>query len=208
MRKVLLIVPTVLLASLLLTAPLPSVQAQAVPTLSYLLIGETIGTRQTFAPERLLVPQLPIQLVVTFHNNDTLLDHTFTMNDENGTVRINTGVVRPGENVTVNFTVTSMTRVTFNGTSFTPEAGPDGILFYCIPHRGEGVVGQGMVGQIVLASVQQTPVVEKGILLRAYWIGIIGIAATLLWIVISYFVIKSSSRHFSDHREHVRKGLP
>jgi len=50
--------------------------------------------------------------------------------------------------------------------------------------------------------------VEKGILLRAYWIGIIGIAATLLWVIISYFLIKSSSRHHTDHREHVRKGLP
>jgi hypothetical protein len=64
-----------------------------------------------------------------------------------------------------------------------------------------------MQGRIVLAS-EQAPEAEKGILLRAYWIGIIGIAATLGWVGVSYFVIKSSSRHFTDHREHVRRGLP
>ena len=184
-------------------------RAQAlIPTFSVDVIGETNGTRQTFVPERLLIPQVPIHLAVTFHNNETVMQHTFTMNDENGTQQIDTGNVDPGQNVTLSFTVDTMTRITFNGTSFTPEAGPDGILFYCIPHRGTGVVGQGMVGQIILASVQQGGTPEKGILLRAYWIGIIGIAAMLLWVVISYFLIKSSSRHFTDQREHVRKGLP
>ena len=207
MRKLVLIIPAILLAPLLLAASFPTARAAEVPMLSYVVLGQTNGTRQVFGPERLIVPQLPIQLVVKFHNNDTMV-HSFTMNDENGTVRVNTGTLNPGQNRTVNFTVTSLTRITFNGTSFTAEAGPDGILFYCIPHRGTGVVGQGMVGQIILASAGQSPVVEKGILLRAYWIGIIGIAAMLAWIVISYFIIKSSSRHFSDHREHVRKGLP
>ncbi len=207
MRKLVLIMPAILLAPLLLTTSLPTARAVDIPTLSYVVLGETNGTRQVFAPERLIVPQLPIHLVVTFHNNDTMV-HSFTLNDENATVRVNTGTLNPGQNRTVNFTVTSLTRITFDGTSFTPEAGPDGILFYCIPHRGSGVVGQGMVGQIILASAEKGPVVEKGILLRAYWIGIIGIASMLAWIVISYFIIKSSSRHFSDHREHVRKGLP
>ncbi len=207
MRKLVLIIPAILLAPLLLTTSLPTARAAEVPTLSYVVLGSTNGTRQVFAPERLIVPQLPIHLIVTFHNNDTMV-HSFTLNDENATVRVNTGTLNPGQNRTVNFTVTSLTRITFDGTSFTPEAGPDGILFYCIPHRGPGVVGQNMVGQIILASAEKGPVVEKGILLRAYWIGIIGIASMLAWIVISYFIIKSSSRHFSDHREHVRKGLP
>jgi hypothetical protein len=64
-----------------------------------------------------------------------------------------------------------------------------------------------MVGQIALASLP-APTPEKGILLRAYWIGIIGIAVTLVWVGIAYYVIKSSSGHFKDHSEHVRKGLP
>jgi len=59
-----------------------------------------------------------------------------------------------------------------------------------------------------MAGVSTAQPTEKGILLRAYWIGIIGIAATLLWTIISYFVIKTSSRHFRDHSEHARRGGP
>ena len=65
-------------------------------------------------------------------------------------------------------------------------------------------------GQIVLASasepVPEAP--EKGINIRAYWIGMIGIVAMLAWIGISYFVIRSSTPRFRDHKEHVRRGLP
>ena len=95
-----------------------------------------------------------------------------------------------------------LTNITYNGASFTPESSGQGIRWYCVPHRAAG-----MVGEILLAGVT-APTPEKGILIRAYWIGIIGIAATLLWTIISYFIIKSSSRHFKDHHEHVRKGLP
>ena len=106
-------------------------------------------------------------------------------------------------NAIVQKNVVTMTQILLtNGTRFAPEAGSNGILFFCIPHRGAG-----MTGQIVLASVPPAAA-EKGILLRAYWIGIIGIAVTLAWTGITYFVIKSSSRHFVDHAEHVRKGLP
>ena len=88
-----------------------------------------------------------------------------------------------------------------NGTSFVPEPSGSGIRFYCTVHPVT------MVGLISLASLPAA-VPEKGILLRAYWIGIIGIAVTLVWVGIAYYVIKSSSRHFVDHSEHVRKGLP
>src|SRR2546430_1386147 len=75
--------------------------------------------------------------------------------------------------------------------------------------RLSGVSRAGIAGRIALAGAPAGgQPAEKGILLRAYWIGIIGIAATLLWVIISYFLIKSSSRHHTDHREHVRKGLP
>jgi hypothetical protein len=30
----------------------------------------------------------------------------------------------------------------------------------------------------------------------------------LLWTVITYFIIKGSSRHLKDHRDHIRRGLP
>jgi len=180
------------------------VQAQVVPTptLNVFVFGETVGGRQVFSPAQILIPQVPVHLVVTFHNNDTM-QHTFSMNDVNGTTQVTTNLVDPGVNVTVEFTVASMTQVVLtNGTRFTPEAGANGILFYCLPHRGAG-----MTGQIVLASVPPAAA-EKGILLRAYWIGIIGIAVTLVWVGVTYYVIKSSSRHFVDHSEHVRKGLP
>ena len=202
MRGLVLIVATTLLVVAFVPFLASPSRAQApIPSLSLFVDGETIAARQVFAPSLILVPQVPIELIVTFHNNDTIT-HTFTINDENDTVRISTGIVDPGVNVTLNFTLLSMKRILFNGTEFTPEAAGTGIRYYCIPHRVAG-----MVGGIDLATAQQ-PAQEKGILLRAYWIGIIGIAATLVWIGISYFLIKSSSRHFTDHREHVRKGLP
>ena len=188
------------------SAFVPTVAAQTVPTptFSVTVVGETNGTRQQFARNLILVPEVPIKLIVTFHNNDTM-QHSFTINDVNGTIKIDSKLLNPGANVTLNFTVLSMTLVAYNGTQFRPEVAPGGgILFYCIPHRSSG-----MTGRIALAGAPTAgQPAEKGILLRAYWIGIIGIAAMLLWTIISYFLIKSSSRHFTDHREHVRKGLP
>ena len=204
MRRIALIVATILIALAVVPISLPNGRAQTIPipTETLTVFGETTGGRQVFAPNQILVPQVPIQIVLTFHNNDTVMDHSFTIKDANGTIAINSKILPPGANVTLNFTLVSMTRVQYNGTNFTPQASGSGIRFYCIPHETAG-----MVGQILLAGVTPPPA-EKGILLRAYWIGIIGIAATLVWIGISYYVIKSSSRHFMDHREHVRKGLP
>jgi len=204
MRRVVLIVATVMVLVFFASSGVPRSAAQPpVPTIAVTIFGETNAAgRQVFEPENILIPQVPIILVVTFHNNDTI-DHTFTIDDVNQTRQVNTGLLSAGENATLTFMVESMTRIVFNDTAFRPERGPNGILFYCIPHRGAG-----MVGQIRLASVQEGGVVDKGILLRAYWIGMIGIVSTLAWIGVSYFVIKSSSRHFTDQREHVRKGLP
>ena len=199
-----LITATILLAALFLSTAVPDTRGEVIPPpkLSVVLYGETVGGRQVFSRTQLLIPEVPLQLTVTFHNNDTM-DHTFTINDVNGTKLINTGLVAPGQNATLNFTVVTMARIVLsNGTSFVPEPSGSGIRFYCVPHGGAG-----MVGLISLASLPAA-VPEKGILLRAYWIGIIGIAVTLVWVGIVYYVIKSSSRHFVDHSEHVRKGLP
>jgi len=205
MRILALIISMFLMAAVMAGVALSTAQAQAVPTptLTEFVFGETTAGKPVFAPTQILIPQVPMHLVVTFHNNDTM-QHTFSINDVNGTEQVTTDLVDPGQNVTVEFTVVSMTQVELtNGTRFTPEAGANGILFYCVPHRGAG-----MTGQIVLASVPPAAAAEKGILLRAYWIGIIGIAVTLVWVGVTYYVIKSSSRHFVDHSEHVRKGLP
>lgn len=206
MRSFALFVATSLLllaAVPMLTSPVAG--AVPVPRLVLTILGETNGTKQQFSQTLIAVPVVPIELSVTFHNNDTMA-HSFTIDDVNQTPhRIDTRTLGPGQTKVLNFTVLSMTRILYNGTSFTPEVAPQGgILFYCIPHRGAG-----MTGRIALAGVTTTtPSPEKGILLRAYWIGIIGIAAMLLWTIISYFIIKSSSRHFRDHSEHVRRGGP
>ncbi|HEX9567878.1 MAG TPA: hypothetical protein VGA48_09840 [Thermoplasmata archaeon] len=170
----------------------------------------TVGVDQTgatrFLPSTLIIPQVNITLNITFVNNYTVgggMIHTFTIdNADRSAQEISTGSVDAGRNVSIEFHINSLTNITFNGTSFTPESSGQGIRWYCIPHRGVG-----MTGEIVLAGLT-APTPEKGILIRAYWIGIIGIAATLLWTIISYFIIKSSSGHFKDHHEHVRKGLP
>lgn len=216
MRTLVLFVTTVMLAVLATPAaaasPTPAQPSAFVPTLTVLVEGETVGGRQVFVPDVILVPQVPIQLEITFHDNDTM-GHSFTINDQNSTKKIDTGIIAANATANVTFTVVNITStsgvISYNGTTFLAEMGPSGILWYCIPHRGTGVPGQGMVGQIELASAQQaaaTP--EKGVLLRAYWIGIIGIAAMIVWVGISYFVIKSSTPRFRDNREHVRKGLP
>lgn len=188
-------------------AQIPFIPRLAVVVFGGTEAGDFVFSEGTTGEPQILVPSLPIIVNVTFHNNETTvgLIHTFTINDENGTIQLNTGDVDANGTATVEFTIESLDPprvVVSNGPSFAPERGDRGILFYCIPHRPVG-----MVGEIVLASVAAEPQ-EKGFLLRAYWIGLIGIFATIVWIVISYFIIKSSSPRFQDHREHLRKGLP
>src|SRR5438034_9194086 len=73
-----------------------SAQTVAPPTYSFTVIGETVGNKQQFARNLILVTEVPIQLIVTFHNNDTM-QHSFTIADVNGTIKINTGLVRSEE---------------------------------------------------------------------------------------------------------------
>ncbi len=186
--------------------------AGPVPTLYITVLGEQAGTSYQFTPPVIIIPEVPITLNLTFVNNQsasTPIAHTFTINDNSGNPVINTGYVNPQQSVNFEFTINSMTSVTYEGKTFTPGPPPSGtdngtIQFYCIPH-----VTFGMKGSIILGSaVPQATAGQNGVFLRAYWIGMIGIGAMIVWIGISYFVIKSSSPHFRDHREHVRKGLP
>ncbi len=197
-------------------APKPA-GGPAVPILYITIIGETVGTKYLFSPSVILVPQVPITLNITFYNNQSVssgVQHTFTINDNKGNPVIDTGLVSPQVNVTFQFTINSMTNITFSNNtvtnkSFQPGPPPSGtdngtIQWYCIPH-----VALGMTGVIELATaIPATASPEKGVFLRAYWIGMIGIASMIVWVGISYFVIKSSTPHFKDHKEHVRKGLP
>lgn len=227
MRTLVLVVAVVILAvsfsalpaSASVPSPTPTASGPAVPELTIQIIGQTIGTKYTFSPSLILIPQVPIILNITFYNNQSVgsaVPHTFTINDNKGNPVIDTGLVQPQTNVTFQFTINSMTNVTFSNStvtnrSFTPGPAPTSsptdngtVQWYCIPH-----VGLGMTGVIMLASaVPAAPQEQKGVFLRAYWIGMIGIASMIVWIGISYFVIKSSSPHFKDNRGHVRKGLP
>ncbi len=186
--------------------------AGPVPTLYIEVQGAQVGASYQFTPAVIIIPQVPITLNITFLNNQsaaTLIAHTFTINDNSGKPAIDTGLVNPQSTVNLEFTINSMTSITYQGRTFTPGPPPSGtangtIQFYCIPHVSLGMKGTIILGTAVPAAAQET----KGVFLRAYWIGMIGIASMLVWIGISYFLIKSSSPHFKDNKAHVRKGLP
>ena len=206
MRTIVLLVAAVILTVSALPAASAPVAASTIPVLSITIEGLQNGTAFQFSPSQILLPQVPIILNVTFYNNQSVasgVPHTFTINNNAAKPVINSDL-KPQENATFQFTVNSLTNITYNGTSFTPEVGPTGgIRFYCVYHQPQ------MVGEIVLAGAPSAAGQEqKGMFLRAYWIGIIGIAAMLVWVGISYFIIKGSTPRFKDHKEHVRKGLP
>ncbi|GEM_PF-1963687 len=217
MRTLVLVVAAVIVAVFAASISVPSAaaaSASSIPTLSVTVLGDTTSGKPYFQAvgltqqNQILVPQVPIRINLTFVNNESattgLGPHTFTIDDSAGNHRVD--VLLPAQtNYTLEFTINSMTNVTINGTSFTPMAGPTGgIQYYCIPHKA-----LGMIGEIILASAtQQAAPPEKGINLRAYWIGMIGIVSMIVWVGISYFVIRTSSPRFKGHKEHVRKGLP
>lgn len=184
----------------------PSTAQPAPPRMNLQVYGETVNNAVVFTPSQILIPQVPIVLNITFVNNESVPSgiHSFTINDDGGFVVIDSGILQPQQSVSLEFTVAALDEVLFGNLTFTPEPTPSGrgILFYCTPHRV-----LGMVGEIVLATAP-TPPVDLGVVIRAYWIGIIAIVAMIGWIGISYFLVKSSSRRFTDHKEHVRKGLP
>ena len=209
MRTLVLAIAAVISFSLLVTAlpPRASGAVPAIPKLSITIEGMTANGKPQFDIQAILLTQVPILLNLTFLNNETYgdgVDHTFTIDDSNSVHRVNTGLVTPQNSTTVEFTVNSLTNITYNGTSFKPlDPGNGTIQYFCIPHQTLGMVGYILLGGTIPAS---TP--DKGIVIRAYWIGIIAFVAMLVWIGISYFVIKSSSPHFKDHSEHVKRGLP
>jgi len=214
MRSSVLLVAVVIVTASLLPLFAPDGAAQVpIPSLSITVLGATVNGAPVFVPPTILIPQVPIRITLTFINNESAgsgIPHTFTIRDAEGNIALNTDpsaavFVQPQERRVLNFTVNSMTNVTFGNLSFQPETVANGsIRYFCIPHELAG-----MVGWIVLASAAApTAPLEKGINIRAYWIGIIGLFATAFWIVISYFVIKSSTPRFKDQKEHIRRGLP
>ncbi len=209
MRTFVLLVAAVIVAvAFLPTATQPAAAASSIPELKITVLGEQNGSSFQFNPSQILLPKVPILLNITFINNQTtgsVVHHTFSIDNSASPAKtiINYDLAAQ-QNVTFNILVNSMTNISWNGTTFTPAVGPtNGIKFYCVYHL------PNMVGEITLAGAPVPAGTEQnGVFLRAYWIGLIGIAAMLVWTGISYFIIKSSSPRFKDHREHVRKGLP
>ncbi len=183
---------------------LPSgARAAVVPKLLITVEGGQ-GTNLIFSPATIVLPQVPIILNVTLLNNGTagIGRHTFTINDNTGATRIDIEALLPGDRASVEFAVNSTNQIYFRGQLFQAEASNSGgIRFYCIPHV------PGMAGNIIVGGVSAPQKPEIGVFLRAYWIGLIGLSAMLVWIGITYFIIKSSSRHLRDHHDHIRRGL-
>jgi plastocyanin len=180
MRTIVLLVAVVMTAvcffappaSAAVPRPLPDAgPGPAVPILYIQIIGEAAGTKYVFTPEVIIIPQVPITLNVTFFNNQTAgdgIDHTFTINNNQGSPVIDTGLVAPQANVSFEFTINTMTNITYNGTSFQPGPPPSGtdngtIQYYCIPHVGLGMKGTILLGTALPAAAAP----EKGVFLRA-----------------------------------------
>ena len=190
-----LVVPTALVLS-------HDVGAVDVPKLS-LTVEAGPGDTLVFDPVQIVLPQVPIILNVTVFNNGTTGPHTFSIRDSAGTLKIDVLVSAQNDRAQVEFTVNSTNEVYYNGELFQAETLGGGIRFFCVPHEAVG-----MVGTIVVGGTTTAPSENLGIFLRAYWIGLIGLAAMLVWIGITYYIIKSSSSHFKDQRQHLRRGLP
>jgi len=211
MRRAVILLVLLMTLALALYAPLAgTTTGQTVPIAKLsVTVFAGQGNDFIFDSNQIVIPQVPIILNVTVINNGTTGEHTFSINDQTPDLQIDVVVTNPGDRGYVEFQVNesefpgAIGVIYYNGSEFTPQRSAGGVRFYCRPH-----FDLGMIGAIVLASAGGGETPEKGFFLRAYWIGIIGIGAMLVWVGITYFVIKSSSRHFTDHHDHIRRGLP
>lgn len=196
-----------------LFAPNASAQGVPPPKVFWTIFGTTENGVLKFIPDRLIVPQVPTIVNVTFVNADPGpgVQHTFTIRSTAANapdpLLVNTGLISPGQQAFVEFALTppqNENRILAGTRNETAEVEGGFIKFYCIPHEAAR-----MIGHVVVGGVQgQAEPGEKGVFLRAYWIGLLGMAGTLVLVVVSYFVIKGSSRHYRDHHEHIRRGGP
>jgi len=180
------------------------------PKLYWTLRATTVDGLPVFVGDEIIIPQIPTVLNVTVINDDPAagMMHTFTIRSAEASPPtpyiVDTGMFSPGEQRSVEFTIVEEDRIVSGARNETAELDGGLIKFFCVPHEAAGMTGRIVVGGVATAA--EPP--EKGVFLRAYWIGLLGMAGTLLLIGLSYFVVKSSSRHFTDHRQHVRRGGP
>lgn len=166
----------------------PEDEVRAPMELSIEIYGEGTPDGFLLRPDRILIASVPILVKVTFINNDTVnpdIDHNFKV--DIGGVEYETPFILPGQVTSVEFWIN--------------ETGVYG--YWCdVPgHREAGMEGVFVVGLEEAGG-------PRGIALRAYWIGLIGIFSMIAVIIVSYFAIKYESRHHADHKEHKRRGLP
>jgi hypothetical protein len=201
-----------------LSALVPTSMAADVPLPRWeeTLFATELGQNPRFVPQTaqgetvIVVPRVPVIVNLTIIFDD-VFDHTFTIRS--------TDAAAPTENLinvdlpvsmgrgnakTVEFTIVERGKILFGTRNETVETVGSRIKFFCLPHEAAGMVGYIAIGGAAEATEPQ----EKGVYLRAYWIGLLGFAGTLLLVGISYFVIKGSSRHYRDHHEHIRRGGP
>src|SRR2546427_3136047 len=210
-----------LLAGLAVGPLAPSSRAEPPPKLYWTLSATTVGTGaaavQRFTPldadgaTRIVVPKAGTILNITIVFEDTM-EHTFTITSTQ------TGAPSPtlvsidfpsstpkGTQRYVEMTVWAADKAQVGTRNESVETKNGGIRFFCVPHQGLGMEGVILIGGV---QKQAGEAPQMGVFLRAYWIGLLGIAGTLLLVVISYFVIKSSSPKYTDHHEHIRRGGP
>ncbi len=196
-------------------APFPATPPS--PKLDITIYAETQGGKPTFilpgGGTDIFVGSVPTQINVTFLNNDSVPEyHTFSINSAQaatGPPIINSRVNATGDVTHVAFILNTTTKVQVNSTATavnaetSTDANGQFIRFYCQPHRSAG-----MVGQIRVRTAVPVNVGYQGFQLWAFWIGSIAMVATLGFMGVTYFIIKGSTRHNTDEREHIRRGLP
>lgn len=196
----------VLLISLSFLSVMPQEGRSQPAKLTIVVHNAMEGTAPRFDPSEIILgsPGTILNITFVYDMQDNMGIHTFTIDDVQGNHIINLEL-KYGEQASAELVVNSTREVTYNGAKYEPAQKLGGIHFYCIPH-----VTLGMEGAIKFAAAaggEGENVAQEGIFLRAYWIGLIGIFATIVIIALSYFVIKSGSRHNVDHKEHIRRGL-
>src|SRR5437773_9735143 len=97
MKRFALIIATTLLMAVSTPFLVPVVAAQTtpIPTLSLTIVGETNNSKQVFSKNLILLPELPYNLVITFHNCYPVMAHSFTIAYENVTPQNNSLILNP-----------------------------------------------------------------------------------------------------------------
>ncbi len=201
----------VLFAVFLVVPPAPSARADTSTVVYVTIEAHGEGTRFEWIgpnpqhPDTIVVPAVPAVLNITLRSVSGS-PHTFTIRSlTSPSPLVDVALPSNGFETTVEFTLFAADRIVVGSRNETAQTEGGGVKFVCLPHDT-----LRMWGYVVVGGVQEPPVepAEKGVFLRAYWIGLLGMAGTLLLTGVSYFVIKGSSRHYKDHHEHIRRGGP